>query len=787
TEAELAEDEEARLDAQKVPAPARPASAEELLETARTLGLATLALPDTYFALARGRRDQELRAAIKHNALVDDLPARWLASAPGHLPEPAELARLYADLPDLRGPFARSRGQHGMLARGLELAESCGWLPPRGRVLFPEVALSDGESAYSRLAALAFQGALARYRPLRIEVVRRLDYELGAIEQLGYAPYFLLVKQIGDWARERGIPCVGRGSAADSLVAYCLALTDADPLRYRLPFERFLNPLRKDRPDIDLDFCWRRRDEVLAHVYEAFGAHRTAMISTLNRFGARAAFRESALALGLPPAEVNQVSRRMPHWIEAGSLSETLRAIPECRSLDLGDERIARALRAADRLLDEPRHYGLHPGGVVVAPGAITDHVSCRRAAKGCVVTELDKDGVEAVGLVKMDLLGNRALTVIADCVELLRARGVEPAIEQVPEHDERTAELLRTGRTLGCSQVESPGMRHLLQQTRAADMDAVIQAIALIRPGPAGSGMKDAYIRRLRELEPVVAPHPRLTELLWDTRGVMLYQEDVMQVALHLAGMDLAEADQLRRALQKKRHGELDALKKRFEQGSAANGVDAPSIAKVWELVSNFSSFGFCKAHAVTYGRIGYRCVYLKAHWPAAYMVAFLKSETGYYDARVYVEEARRLGVRILGPDINRSEHAYALERLDDSGQFESPCGWGLRLGLAQVKGLSEACVTRTLEERARGAFLSLPDFLERVEPAVDEAEALIECGALDAFDRTRPELLWRLHLLRAPQRRASREAGLDPLLLAGCRETPRTREGGALTGGGW
>jgi len=356
------------------------------------------------------------------------------------------------------------------------------------------------------------------------------------------------------------------------------------------------------------------------------------------------------------------------------------------------------------------------------------------------------------------------------------------PDLHALAEDDLRTATLLASGRTLGCFQVESPGMRNLLQQIGARNMDDVIQAVALIRPGPAGSGMKDAYIRRFRELEQPHAPHPRLTELLFETHGVMLYQEDIMQAVVLLAGFDLSTADQLRRALAKRRGAELDELRRRFFEGCEREGIERDGACHVWELVSNFSSFGFCKAHAVTYGRIAYRAVYLKAHHPAAYMTAFLNSQTGYYEARVYIEEARRLGAAILPPDVNRSQAGFTLE------------DGGIRVGLDRVRGLATATHDAILLGREeRGPYLSLPDFLARVPAHKDETEHLIQCGAFDAFDRTRPEMLWRLHLLNGPARRPPRNvtqaAALDANLLAACRATPEERERESARGstGGW
>lgn len=800
-DAEEPRNAEEQLETPKVPAPETPVSAHEMLEAARAVGVATLAVPDVYYAFPSGFADHRARVAIKHNALLVDLPSAFTAHAPAHLLAPFEMRALYADLPECAGPFAARAD--GALTRTLDVAERCTFTPELGGILFPTIELEAGETAYSKLVALSFAGASARYKPLKPEVVRRLDYELATIEKLGFAPYFLLVEQIAAFARAEKIPSVGRGSAADSLVAYCLRLTDADPLRYKLIFERFLNPTRRDRPDIDLDFCWRRRDEVLEHVYTLFGTERTAMIATIATCGVRAAFREAALVEGLPPAEVNRWSRRLPydhygasgddapnapydgsveghdgdsppapaareHAADDNPLERALRNTPEAAHFPFDDPRMQRVLASAARLVGAPRHYGLHPGGVVVAPGPITDYVACQRAAKGVVVTQFDKDAVEAIGLVKMDLLGNRALTVIDDCVKSLAERNIAIDVESLPEDDPRTMATLQRGLTVGCFQVESPGMRNLLQQIGARNMDDVIQAVALIRPGPAGSGMKDAYVRRFRELEPPTPPHPRLTDVLWDTRGVLLYQEDVMQVASTLAGMDLAEADVLRRALQKHRAHELPALCERFVAGCHTQGVAHADALHAWDLVANFASFGFCKAHAVTYGRIAYRAVWLKTHHPREYMAAFLASNTGYYDTRVYVEEARRMGVPILAPDVNKSERCFHVERD------------GLRVGLSHVKGIGEQTLNALFAARADGGpFVSLPDFLDRTQAHTDECEHLIQCGAFSVLDRTIPELLWRLHLLRAPKRRLPRaesgESALDPEILAACRATPR------------
>lgn len=807
-----AEPEALPLEPDKTPPPARAFDTDELLDAARATGFAAVAVPDVYHSAPLGRADHELRAAIRHNALLCDLPEEWTAPTPSHLPAHAELCAFFEGVPDVPGPWPvdahhalhGSNKEPALVARTRAIADACRYVPTLGEAHFPSVELERGESPYSELCGHAFDGARERYRPLRPEVIRRLDHELSTIERLGFSPYFLLCERIARWATSVQIPCVGRGSAADSLVAYCLGLTEADPFRYGLIFERFLNPERHDRPDIDLDFCWRRRDEVIDHVYELFGRERTAMIATLNCFGLRAAFREAALAEGIPPPEVTRWSRRLPYaFFEAdpealdgdapqNPIAHALASVPEAHEFPHDDPRWQRVLARAATLVGAPRHFGLHPGGVVVSPGPITDFVPCRRAAKGVVTAAFDKDAVEAIGLVKIDLLGNRALTVLADCLATLAADGLTPDLSELDENDPATVALLSQGRTVGCFQIESPGMRHLLQQIGRVEgkdvrgrhlsaMDAVIQAIALIRPGPSGSGMKDAYVRRANEREDPTPPHPRLTELLWDTHGVMLYQEDVMQAASLLAGMDLAQADLLRRALAERDEVKSREAAQRFLRGCHAEGIHKRDAARIWKLIANFAAFGFCKAHAVTYGRIAYRCAWLKAHHPAAFLHAFLESHTGYYEPRVYLEEARRMGIGILGPDINRSTEGYNLERRAG--------GHAIRIGLALVKGMSVDMIDRLLESReASGAFLSLPDFLERTRARTDETETLIQCGAFDSFDRTRPELLWRLHLLRKPQpalrRHTQAEARtltgseLDPATLAACRETPSDRE---------
>ncbi|HET6201295.1 MAG TPA: DNA polymerase III subunit alpha [Planctomycetota bacterium] len=715
----------------KAPDPAARRDPAGLLDAARRLGIPVAASPEVWFAREEDFPVHRTLVAIKWNAVAAALPGAHLAGAEAFLRPAAELEALYGDLPDA-------------LENARAIAETCRFEPEIGKVFFPTVPLPPGETPYSSLCALAMEGARRRYRPLKPAVLRRLEYELEAIERLGFSAYFLLVRTIAQFAKEKEIPCVGRGSAACSLVSFVLGLTDADPLRYDLPFERFLNPARADRPDIDLDFCWRRRDEAIEFVYRTYGEGRVATIATVNTFGLRAAFREAARAAGLPPHEVDRWSKALPHADREGVRAAIART-PECRGFPADVEPYRSVLAVGERLEGLPRHLGLHPGGVVVAPGPLPDLLPLERASKGVVVAQFDKDGVEALGLVKMDLLGNRGLSTVTDCAARLRARRVAIDLEAIPEDDPSTAHLLREGRTIGCFQIESPGMRNLLRQLDATTMDRAIQAVALIRPGPAASGMKERFVRRALGLEPVEVPDPRLASVLADTFGVMLYQEDILRVAQAIAGMDFPEGDRLRSALTKRFSPErLEKIRARFLAGAAARGVPGENAQAVWKWIGNFAAFSFCKAHAVTYGRIAYRAAYLKAHHPADFLASFLQNDTGYYDARVYVEEARRLGVRILPPDIHRSEATFASEDPTEDASKGS-----LRVGLGQVRGLAQATIERILEERAKAPFLSLRDFVARVPASRPEVENLILVGSFDAFERSRPELLWRAALL--------------------------------------
>jgi DNA-directed DNA polymerase III PolC len=694
---------------------------------ARKLGLRAVAVGEVAALRQEDIELEPLLTAIRRNELYGErrTPGVNGAAPPRHLLSPEDERRRWAAFPDL-------------LTANRELADNCRVQLTLGEPRFPNPPLEPGENAYGRLHRLCQEGLECRYGTAPRAAVRRLGEELDLIDRLGFTPYFLLVADIVGFARRHGIPTVGRGSGAGSLVTYLLGITNVDPIRYRLAFERFLHPERRDCPDLDIDLCWQRRDEVIEHVYRTYGAERVAMISTHCTLGPRGALREVARARGMPPARVDRFCRLVPR--DAGdSVAAALADNPRARSLDLERGPLAELVREAERLVGLPDHLGIHPGGLVIADTALTDYTPLERATKGLVVSQYEMHAVEAVGLVKMDLLGNRALTEIGDCTALVgECTGTAPQLDPPPDGDGPTAELLTRGDTIGVFQMESPGMRNLLRMLRAQSLDDSIAAVALIRPGPSGSGMKETFVKRVRGLEPPRYLHPRLEPLLSANHGLLLYEEDVMTVAAALADWTLAEGDLFRRAIGGARTADdRAALGRAFTARLAERGVDAETAGAAWRDLARFGSYAFCKAHAAGYGVLAYQAAYLKTRWPAAFSVSLLAHHAGMYATWVLVADAQRHGVRFRLPCVNRSQIASEL----DGGA--EPLHGPVRLGLGRVRGISSRTLARLCETRAaNGSFGSLADFLGRVRPAQSELLALIGAGAFDVLGQTRATL---------------------------------------------
>jgi len=691
-------------------------------ERAKRAGFSLLATNDVHFVEKEDFELHRILSAIREKSVLSKLSPEDLAGKEAYLKSTSEMMQALSEFPEA-------------IQNSVKIAEECNLELELGEVKFPQYPLPESETSYSFLSKRCLEGLRERYRPIPPEAIERLTYELGVINHLGLSDYFILVGEIVRFARQRGIPVVGRGSAASSIVAYLLKITDADPLKYKLYFERFINPSRRDLPDIDIDLCWRRRDEVIQYVYETYGSEKVAMISTRNTFQARSAFREVAKVFGISNELVNRLSRRIPHG-EAINLTDSIQRAPECRSFPIKQEPFRTILRAAERLAGFPRHLGIHCGGIVIAPRPLTEYLPLERAAKGIIVTQFEMNAVEAMGLVKMDLLGQRALTELAEAREWIRKRrAVELDLDSIPDGDPETVRLLRSGKTLSCFQIESPCMRATLQELRVSSIDELIAAISVVRPGPAGIGMKETFLRRARGEEPASFLHPKLKEVLNETFGVMLYQEDILKVARAVAGFTLAEGDRLREAISKRRSPEkMKRIEAHFLKKSIANGL-APSVARaIWKQIEKFASYSFCKAHAATYAFLAYKAAYLKAHYPLEFMTAVINNHAGMYPKRVHIEEAKRLGVKILPPHVNRSDLECRIEK----GK--------IRMGLLDVRNLTRASAEAILDERRKKPFSTLGDFLSRVKISCPEVENLILVGALDGLGRGRPELLWEL-----------------------------------------
>jgi len=706
------------------PASQSPSRVRRLLESARRLSLPLVATGRALLGEPEDADTARLLAAIRLGRTYETVAPEQLPPSGAVLRGGRQLERELAELPQA-------------VANNRRLTEACCYkLLPR-KTVFPAYPTPAGTSAVGMLRRLCAEGVTRRYGRETPAVRRRVEKELALIDRLGFSEYVLVVWDIVQFARRRGVPVAGRGSGASSLVAYLLGITNVCPLTYGISFERFLNEGRADFPDLDIDFCWRVRDEVIDYAFRRWGADRAAMVSTHNTFQERSALRETARALGFSEGQISRTN-----WGRYDS------------------RRLRRVADLARRIAHLPHNLSVHPGGIVIAPRPIDGYVPVQPAPKGVMITQYDKDGVEAVGLVKLDLLGNRSLSTIRQACELVRRRGGGTIdIEALPPADPQTIRLLRKADTIGCNQIESPAMRHLLAALQPSCARDVMQALALIRPGAAGIGMKEAFIRRRRGLERPPRGHPKVDAILKETGGVMLYEDDVMRVVAALLGCSLAEADRFRKAIQKctddQQRRELSSA---FLSRCRAEGVEGEYAKGIWTQMAKFNAYSFCRAHAGSYGILAYGVAYLKAHYPLEFWAAALNNNQSMYPLRVYVEQAKRAGIRFLRPDVNRSEEEFTIE------------ADAIRVGLGRVAGLGPAAVGAILDARRRGPFESLTDCLSRTGLGRDEARALVLCGAFDGFGRSRPGLMMELNLFFTHPSPRPPGAGSGRLLHSAC-----------------
>jgi len=717
---------------------------ESLLRFARENRLACVASQAAYFISPDDFSLHKLLRAIALNTTLSALPASELVSPSAHL---SSMDELFPDCPEA-------------LANTIQIAQQCSFSLNFGKAIFPAFHGPQGENAHSYLEELVRKGVIWRYGALTPEIHQRMEHELDLIESKGFAPYFLVV---ADAVRQAPRTC-GRGSAASSLVSYCLGITNVDPIKYDLFFERFLNPGRTDPPDIDVDFPWDERDDVLDYLFKKYGPGRVAMIANHNTFKARSALREIAKVYGLPEAEITAITKRISSYWQPDQIQKMVEGHPVFKNVVLQPP-WPEIIVQAEQIRGFPRHLSIHCGGVVIAPDGLDHYVPLQPAKKilrltGALtegglprdvaqvqVVQWEKDQAEEMGLVKMDILGNRSLAVIRDTLRAIK-KNYGITIDYAtwnPLEDSATQTLLARGETIGVFYVESPAMRQLQIKTGKGDFEHLVIHSSIIRP--AANYFINEYVRRLRGV-PYEPLHPRIQEILRETFGIMVYQEDVSKVAMALANFDASSADGLRKIIAKKhKQKQLRDYRERFFQGAKENGIAHEVGEKIWDMILSFCEYSFCKAHSASYAQVSFKSAYLKVYYPAEFLSAVISNQGGYYSTLAYVSEARRLGLEILPLDINESEDTY-------TGRQRA-----VRIGLMQIKDLSQQARRSLLQERREnGPFQSFENFLRRLRLDSSDVSLLVKSGCFDGLDphRSRPSLLWQA-LARQSQKRSA------------------------------
>jgi len=633
------------------------------------------------------------------------------------------------------------------ISNSFYIAERCNYEMEFGRYKYPEFHVPDGVSLEELLIKKAKEGLKRRLEQkenrkgkLSKGLIKsywdRLEYELDILKKMGYAGYFLIVADFIEYARRSNIPVgPGRGSAAGSLVAYALNITNIDPIEYGLLFERFLNPGRISMPDIDIDFCMKRRDDVIRYVEEKYGKENVCQIITFGSMKARAVVRDVGRALDIPLKEVDRIAKLIPPSIHI-TLDEAIENEPELKRLSEEDESIARLLRISKKLEGLTRHVSTHASGVVIADKPLVEYLPLYKGSKNEIMTQFPMDRIEQLGLIKFDFLGLKTLTVIRHALDLIKEkRGIEIDIDNISLDDPAVYQLCCDGKTTGVFQLESSGMKELMRRLQPREFRDLIALIALYRPGPLGSNMVDDFIKRKHGQVEIDYFHPSLEPILKETYGIILYQEQIMKIAQVLSGYSMSEADELRKAIAKKKREILDQHKERFIKGAIENGADKELAEHLFDLIEKFGGYGFNKSHSTAYAMVAYQTAYLKAHYPLEFMTALLTQDMGNQDKTIKnIAECREMGIEILPPDINESQADFTI------------VGEKIRFGLAAVKNVGIKAVEAIIREREKnGPFKDLVDFCRRIDNSkVNKKviEGLIQCGAFDFTGISRSRL---------------------------------------------
>jgi DNA polymerase III subunit alpha len=708
---------------------------QELVRLSRETGIPLVATNDCHYLTQADARAQEVLLCIQTGKTMSDPQRMKFATDQFYFKTAAEMAQVFRELPDA-------------LERTAVIAERCNVKIERVRNPFPEFRVPEGhslDSYFEIVVRQGFAGRLTRLETLErkgllrhplAEYERRLSQEIATIQKMRFASYFLIVWDFIRYARAQGVPVgPGRGSAAGSLVSYALQITDVDPLQYGLLFERFLNPERISLPDIDIDFCMRRRGEVIDYVTRQYGRDNVAQIITFGTMAAKAAIKDVGRALDIPYGEVDRLAKLVPNQLNI-TLEDALKQSSQLRSLAQRDEHVRELLEVAQRLEGLARHASTHAAGVVVSPQPLAEIVPIYKTNRDEITTQYDMNALERIGLLKMDFLGLTTLTVLDDTVKLVaQNRGIQIELNDLPLDDQETYKLFARGDTTAIFQFESHGMRDILRRYQPSRLEDLTALNALYRPGPIQGGMIDDFINRKQGRTRVTYELPELKEILEETYGVILYQEQVMQIANRLADFSLGEADILRRAMGKKKREEMAAQREKFVAGCRATKIPAKKAERMFDLMAEFAGYGFNKSHSCAYALLAYQTAYLKTHYPVEFMAALLTSETGNTDKVVkYINEARGMGITVLPPDINTSDVDF------------TPVGEAIRFGLRAIKNVGENTVKGILEARQElGRFRSMFQFCDAVDTRLLNRrvlESLIKSGAMDSLGARRAQL---------------------------------------------
>jgi len=700
----------------------------KLIEIGGGLAIPLVATNDVHYLEKKEAPCQDILNRIANLGTKEKFYHTRLEGNEFYFKSSAEMEKLFFQIPQA-------------LKNTTEIAEKCSLELDLGEIHLPDYQLPSTCSVQEYLDKLCLEGLEKYYSSSSPKALKRLKYELKIINQMGFSGYFLIVRDIVRFAKENNIPVgPGKGSSAGSLVSYLLNITEVDPLKYELFFERFLNPERIDLPDIDIDFGQIGRDKVISYIFKRFGKDRVTHVSTVSTYAARSAIRDTGRALNFSLQKINKICRLMPIFSAPGVIAASLKNLPELQKLPCETEPLKSLFSFAQSIEGKPRHLSVHASSMIISDRPLSKIVPLEMTNQGEIVSQYEKQSIKDLGLLKMDILGSRSLTVIKKTLETLKADNIVLHLNKIPKNDQATFSALQQGKTLAIFQLESSGMASLLKRLSPSNLNDLIAALSLYRPGPLDSGMTEHYLRRKKGQEKTTYLCPQLKPILEKTYGVILYQEQVMQVVSAIAHLSLGEADLFRRAISSRSPIEMEKQRNNFIKKAINQGNSEKEAENIFYLISKFAHYGFNKAHSTSYAILSYITCYLKMHYPAYYLASMLTYGMGYYSSDRYIQEARRFKVKMLPPDINKSKAGFTIEK------------GNIRTGLSKVKGMGIKYLEYILAAREKyKIFHSLYDFCLKISSfgiSRNVIENLIKIGAFDFTAYPRSALLTLLPL---------------------------------------